>query len=177
MPRVLLDQSIWKGHPMAFSESGSWSASSASRQRPAGVLTDRYHVKPNVYVVAVGNLEGKAVMRWASESFDDLPDTRMPPSTRKAPRPHSSINVYPREGDQAYVELGFPSYSMRSIPNSMRPWLGGDNTRRGVRARASTSASGRRKGWSTRSICSRTRTATAVSSRPTSRPRSGKRKR
>ncbi len=110
---VLLDQSIWKGHPMSFSESGELECVKRICANDLRDFHDRFYVKPNVYVVAVGNLEGKEVMRWVSEQFDDLPNTKSPVK-RKAPHPHSSINVYPREGDQAYVELGFPSYDAKN---------------------------------------------------------------
>jgi predicted Zn-dependent peptidase len=110
--RVLLDQSIWKGHPMSYSESGELDCVERIGAENLREFHDRFYVKPNVYVVAVGNLQERSVMDWVSKNFDDLPDARSP-IKRKAPRTHSTITVFPKEGDQAYVELGFPSYDAK----------------------------------------------------------------
>ncbi len=110
--RVLLDQSIWKGHPMSYSESGRLECVERIGGEDLREFHDRFYAKPNVYVVAVGNLNERSVMDWASRNFDDLPNVRSP-IKRRAPRTHSTIAVFPKEGNQAYVELGFPSYEAK----------------------------------------------------------------
>ncbi|MFA5312575.1 MAG: pitrilysin family protein, partial [Methanomassiliicoccales archaeon] len=69
-----------------------------------------HYLKPNIFVVACGNIDEEQVNRWASTSFDGVPTTR-DVRNRTPPRFHSAINVFPKEGDQSYMVMGFPSYA------------------------------------------------------------------
>jgi predicted Zn-dependent peptidase len=119
--RVLLDQSIWRGHPMATPESGEIeSVKGIETADLRGFFSDNYR-PPNLTVVACGHVDKRQVLKWASTSFDHLEvakknPARIPPVTR------SSINVFPREGDQAYVEMGFPGLDAKH-PDRQAAWL------------------------------------------------------
>lgn len=106
--RVLLDRSIWRGHPMSFPESGE--VESIQRISPEDLRNfyDRHYRRPNIFIVATGNLSPRQVVEWASNNFDGIAQVKKP-HPRSAPNYRSSIDLYPREGDQVYLEMGFPS--------------------------------------------------------------------
>jgi predicted Zn-dependent peptidase len=119
--RVLLDQTIWRGHPMATPESGDVeSVKGIETADLRGFFSDHYR-PPNLSVVACGHVERKKILRWASDSFDHLSVAKKMPS-RTPPVTRSSINVFPREGDQAYVEMGFPGLDAKH-PDRQAAWL------------------------------------------------------
>ena len=72
-------------------------------------------------VVACGHVDRTKILKWASESFDHLPIAKKGPE-RVPPVTRSSINVFPRDGDQAYVEMGFPGLDARN-PDRQAAWL------------------------------------------------------
>lgn len=110
--RVLLDQSIWRGHPMSYSESGQVECVTRINVEDLRAFREQHYGRENLSIVACGNLDPRQVMEWASERFDDIPLSHHR-HRRVPPHPRSSINVFPKEGDQAYVELGFPSYEAK----------------------------------------------------------------
>jgi predicted Zn-dependent peptidase len=107
---VLLDKSIWKGHSMSFPEAGSVESVKAITPDDLRAFYDRHYRKPNIFVVACGNIDVDQVNRWVSASFDGIPTSRAT-KKRTQPRFHSVINVFPKEGDQSYVDMGLPSYA------------------------------------------------------------------
>ena len=119
--RVLLDRSIWQGHPMATPESGELESVKIIETSDLRGFFSEHYRPPNLTVVACGNLEKKKVLKWATESFDHLPRAKKTP-IRVPPVTRSSINVFPREGDQAYVEMGFPGLEAKH-PDRHALWL------------------------------------------------------
>jgi predicted Zn-dependent peptidase len=119
--RVLLDQSIWHGHPMATPESGEVESVKGIETADLRQFFTEHYRPPNLTVVACGHVDKKKVLKWASESFDHLPRAKKAPE-RVPPVTHSSINVFPREGDQAYVEMGFPGLDAKN-PDRHAVWL------------------------------------------------------
>ena len=107
--RVLLDRSLWRGHPMALSESGEVESVKAIGQDHMRSFYEAGYTLENISIVACGNLREKQVVEWAESTFDDM-KARGRRNERTPPPARSSIDLYPRDGDQAYVELGFPSY-------------------------------------------------------------------
>ncbi|OPY31306.1 MAG: Peptidase M16 inactive domain protein [Methanomassiliicoccales archaeon PtaU1.Bin124] len=109
---VLLDRSIWRGHPMANSESGEVGCVRRISTEDLRSFYERNYRKPKLTVVACGNLNPKQVLKWAAENFDDI-GTAKGEVKRSTPRFRSSIDVYPKDGDQAYVELGVPAFGAK----------------------------------------------------------------
>ena len=71
--RVLLDRSIWRGHPMATPESGEIeSVKGIETVDLRRFFNDNYR-PPNLTVVACGHVDRTKILKWASESFDHLP--------------------------------------------------------------------------------------------------------
>jgi predicted Zn-dependent peptidase len=106
--RVLLDRSLWRGHPMSFSESGEVECVKGISQKQMRSFYDAAYTRDNVSIVACGNLKEKQVLEWAAETFDGMKTGKR--KERVAPTPRSSIDLYPRDGDQAYVEMASPSH-------------------------------------------------------------------
>jgi predicted Zn-dependent peptidase len=107
--RVLLDRSLWRGHPMSFSESGEVECIKSITQEDMRAFFEDSYTLETISVIACGNLKEKQVLEWAARTFDGI----RPGGGRRQrtpPTPRSSIDLYAREGDQAYVEIGFPSY-------------------------------------------------------------------
>lgn len=110
--RVLLDRSIWRGHPMSYSEAGDAESVRRITTEDLRSFYDRNYKKPKLTIVACGNLNPKQVLKWASDKFDGV-GTSKAETKRSIPRFRSSIDLYPKEGDQAYVEMGFPSFGAK----------------------------------------------------------------
>lgn len=105
--RVLLDRTIWEGHPMSNVETGVPDCvANLKAKHLRRFFEDRYR-PPNACVVACGHVSTEDVVSWAEETFDELSHANAY-NDRTPPVPKASIKVFPREGDQAYVEMGFP---------------------------------------------------------------------
>jgi len=105
--RVLLDRSIWEGHPMANTETGRPECISDIRAKDLRSFFEKHYHPPNMCVVACGNVATEDILEWADVTFDHLPRTTISDG-RVPPTPKACTKVFPRKGDQAYVELGFP---------------------------------------------------------------------
>lgn len=110
--RVLLDRSIWRGHPMSFSETGDVECVRRITTEDLRKFYETHYKKPKLSVVACGNVEPKKIVKWAAENFDGIGTTK-DTSKRSVPSFRSSIDLYPRDGDLAYVELGFPAFGAK----------------------------------------------------------------
>jgi len=108
--RVLLDRSIWEGHPMANTETGRPEYVSGLQARDVRDFFEEHYRPPNICVVACGNVVADDVVSWVEDTFDALPKVTVR-NGRTPPTPKACTKVFPREGDQAYVELGFPGLS------------------------------------------------------------------
>lgn len=107
---VLFNKTLWGEHPMGRSEAGSVSTvSSFTEEDIRSFFHERYR-PPKLAVVAVGNVDKKQVMEWASSSFDGL-EARSGQDGRSAPVPQARFSIYPRDDKQAYVGIGFPGLS------------------------------------------------------------------
>jgi predicted Zn-dependent peptidase len=104
----LLARTAWKGNPMANSESGTLECISPLNSRDIRAFFEENYRPPHLTVVASGNVNVNQVVDWAAASFDELPRS-IRQIERKSPDFHPGVQVYPREGDQTYVAMGFPS--------------------------------------------------------------------
>lgn len=105
--RGLLDRSIWEGHPMSNTETGSPECVAGLKAKDLRRFYEDHYRQPNIYVVACGHVDAQDVVDWTERTFDHLPRAKRDKS-RTPPEPKACTKVFPREGDQAYVELGFP---------------------------------------------------------------------
>ena len=129
----LLSRTLWNGHPMASAETGEADGiASLSSDDVRRFFHDTYHPK-NFVVAACGNVRVGQVEEWASERFDShlrpgLGNSRSPPTAR------SLVEIYPKEGDQAYVGMGFPglnaSHSDRYVQTLLSALLGAGTSSR-----------------------------------------------
>lgn len=104
----LLAKAAWKGNPMANSESGSLECITPLGSSEVRAFFEENYRPPNLTVVASGNVDVSQVVNWAASSFDDMPLSSKKVE-RISPEFHPGVHVYPREGDQTYVAMGFPS--------------------------------------------------------------------
>ncbi|MCG7844842.1 MAG: insulinase family protein, partial [Methanomassiliicoccales archaeon] len=102
--RVLLDRSIWEGHPMSQTETGRPECVSGLKDKDLRRFFEEHYRPPNLCVVACGNVSVADVVSWAEETFDHLPHA-VANRARVPPTPKACTKVFPRKGDQAYVEL------------------------------------------------------------------------
>lgn len=105
--RVLLDRTIWEGSSMAQIETGLPECVSGLQDLDLRRFFEEHYRPPNLSVVACGNVSASDVVSWAEEAFDHLPHA-IANKDRTPPTPNAITKVFPRKGDQAYVELGFP---------------------------------------------------------------------
>ncbi|MDD1765681.1 MAG: insulinase family protein [Methanomassiliicoccales archaeon] len=129
----LLSRTLWNGHPMASAETGETDGiASLSSEDVRRFFHDTYHPK-NFVVAACGNVRVGQVEEWASGRFDShlkpgLGSSRSPPLAR------SLVEIFPREGDQAYVGMGFPglnaSHSDRYVQTLLGAILGAGTSSR-----------------------------------------------
>jgi len=103
----LFTRALWDGHPMASAETGETEGVASLSPEDVRTYFQECYRPQNFIVVACGNVKVGRVERWASETFDShgrpgRGNERAPPSSR------SLIETVPREGDQAYVGMGFP---------------------------------------------------------------------
>lgn len=108
--RVLLDSSIWEGNPMSRTETGHPECVSKLKARDLRDFFEGHYRPPNMCVVACGNVNAGNVIEWVEDTFDGLPRA-VPNGGRTPPVPKACTKVFPWEGDQAYVEMGFPGLS------------------------------------------------------------------
>ncbi|MDD1768190.1 MAG: insulinase family protein [Methanomassiliicoccales archaeon] len=103
----LFTRALWDGHPMASAETGETEGiASLSADDVRSYFHECYRPQ-NFVVAACGNVKVERVVKWASETFDPRArpgrgNERTPPAER------SMIETFPKEGDQAYVGMGFP---------------------------------------------------------------------
>ncbi|MDD1772814.1 MAG: insulinase family protein [Methanomassiliicoccales archaeon] len=105
--RVLLDRSMWEGHPLAQTETGRPECVAELKAQDLRRFFEDHYRPPNMCVVACGNVNDKDVVSWTEETFDKLPRA-VTNIERTPPTPKACTKVFNWEGDQAYVELGFP---------------------------------------------------------------------
>ncbi|NLX47172.1 MAG: insulinase family protein [Euryarchaeota archaeon] len=105
--RVLLDRSMWEGHPMANPETGHPDRVERIKARDLRSFFEDHYRPPNMCVVACGHVSAEDVVSWTERTFDALSPSKVQ-DRRSPPVPKSCTRVFPRKGDQAYVELGFP---------------------------------------------------------------------
>jgi len=104
----LLAKAMWKGNPMANSEGGEVDCVLPLTREDIWSFFDNYYRPPHMAVVATGNVDAEQVVDWATRSFDDMGLARKK-VLRKAPKFHPGVQLYPREGDQVYAAMGFPT--------------------------------------------------------------------
>lgn len=105
--RVLLDRSLWEGHPLAQTETGRPECVAGLKAQDLRRFFEDHYRPPNMCVVACGNVNDRDVVSWTEETFDKLPRAATK-IERTPPAPKACTKVFNWEGDQAYVELGFP---------------------------------------------------------------------
>ena len=120
----LLMKKVWKGNPMADPEAGYVECVEALDREKVSGFFEGFYRPPNMVVVASGNVDAKQVLKWATESFDGLPIARMP-KKRESPAFKPGIQLFPREGDQAYVAMAFPAVDARHKDRYAHGLVGG----------------------------------------------------
>ncbi len=107
---TLFSRSLFEGHPMSNDEAGDPdTVASITRDQLFKHMESNYS-RPRLAVVASGNVDADSVLSWAEDSFDGLGGAA--PRPREAPTMRGAgIDHVPREGDHAYVALGFPGLS------------------------------------------------------------------
>jgi len=104
--QYLFTRALWDGHPMSVPETGDFETiGSISLQDLRGFYHSNYSPR-NLIVVASGNVGQGKVRDWAS-GFDDMPTAPKGPD-QQPPSPRADVRIFHREGDQAYVGMGFP---------------------------------------------------------------------
>jgi predicted Zn-dependent peptidase len=120
----LLMKKVWKGNPMADPEAGYVECVEALDRKKVSGFFEGFYRPPNMVVVASGNVESKQVVNWVTKAFDDLPMASTL-KKREAPTFKPGIQLFPREGDQAYVAMGFPSVDARNKDRYAHGLVGG----------------------------------------------------
>ncbi|MFP4546382.1 MAG: M16 family metallopeptidase [Methanomassiliicoccales archaeon] len=108
----LFSKAIWDGHPMAIPEAGDSSTIDHLTLEDVQDFYRSHYRTGNMTVVASGDADPDDVIEWASE-LDEL-GGGPGGEDQNPPRPRAEVRVFPREGDQAYVGLGFPGFRARS---------------------------------------------------------------
>jgi predicted Zn-dependent peptidase len=103
----LMAKAAWQGSPMANPEGGMVECILPLKAEDVRDFYSTHYRPPNLTVVATGNVDVNQVVGWASNSFDDMPKAGKRPQ-RVSPAFHSSVQLFPREGDQVYAGVGFP---------------------------------------------------------------------
>jgi len=118
----LFTQAIWEGHPMSIPEAGVFETiGSISLDDLRDFYASNYSPE-SLIVVASGGVEAGKVEEWAS-SLDSMPKvTRI--NNQLPPVPKADIKFFLREGDQAYVGLGFPGFSAGDPARQVQRMLG-----------------------------------------------------
>ncbi|NYT12253.1 MAG: insulinase family protein [Methanomassiliicoccales archaeon] len=118
----LFTQAIWDGHPMSIPEAGDFDTiGSISLVDLKNFYASNYSPE-KLIVVASGGVEEKKVEEWAT-CLDSMPrvariNDQLPPSSK------ADIRFFPREGDQAYVGLGFPGVAAGDPARQIQRMLG-----------------------------------------------------
>jgi predicted Zn-dependent peptidase len=120
----LLMKKVWKGNPMSDPEAGYVECVEALDRESVGQFFGGFYRPPNMVVVASGNVEAKQIVEWASRSFDGLQNASMQ-KKRTMPAFKPGIHMHPREGDQAYVAIGFPAVDARHNDRYAHGLVGG----------------------------------------------------
>jgi len=92
---------------MAQTETGRPECISGLKAMDLRTFFEQHYRPPYMCVVACGNVKAEDMISWTERTFDQLPRTKVN-NGRTPPSPKACTKVFPREGDQAYVELGFP---------------------------------------------------------------------
>ncbi len=105
----LLSKVLWEDHPMALMETGNLEAIQRLDTSDMREFYERYYLPNNMVIAACGALESEEVVDWANRSLNTL-DASGEEQRRTVPSDRSSVKVFPREGDNTYVGMGFPGY-------------------------------------------------------------------
>lgn len=118
----LFARALWEGHPMSIPEAGDFSTIESISLDDLKDFYSSNYSPGNLIVVASGGVEADRVLEWAS-GFDTLHPT--PPRENPIPpSPRAHFKMFPREGDQVYVGLGFPGLSARDPKRLAQRMLG-----------------------------------------------------
>ena len=120
----LLAKTAWKGNPMARPEAGHVDCvARMSAEQILDFFQSNYR-PPNLVVVATGNVNDKQVMEWTTAGLDPLQKAKKR-KARVPPRFRPSVDVYPKEGEQVYVGIGFPGVQAAHPDRYVQGLLGG----------------------------------------------------
>lgn len=105
--RRLLTQTHFGEHPLARSILGTHDTIGSFKREELLDYHSKHYCPPNLAVVAAGNIELESVVRWTEENFDVL-TTNGNREGASPPQHHSTIDIYPRQGEHTYVGIGLP---------------------------------------------------------------------
>jgi len=103
----LFHQTLWEGHPMAMPEAGDLDTVAGIASRDLREFYDEHYLPEEMILVCSGAIDPEEMGTWAASALSSI----LPHAGRHSPeppRPLAQIKSFPREGDQAYVAMGFP---------------------------------------------------------------------
>ncbi len=104
----LIDETIWKDHKLGQGAGGKESiVEGLTYEDLRTYYTDRYGT-PNLAVFAVGNVNEKESLAWASDKFDGM-EAITAPKRSKPKMPKPKYRFVSNKADHYQVALGFPS--------------------------------------------------------------------
>jgi len=106
----LFDETMWKDHPLAHGEAGTVDIVKGLSSADLRKYYEERYVRPNLCVIACGNVDKADVMSWAEDNFDAMPDGSKNVRTVPVP-PEGCYRHVPRKEDHCYVAMGFPTFS------------------------------------------------------------------
>jgi len=106
----LFYKTLWRGHPLSFPEAGD---SESIRRIELEDLVEFYnlHYRPHdIVLVCSGSIDAEELNEWAMSELS-VPSYPGGNGSQHPPIPSARIELFPREGNQAYVAMGFPGYN------------------------------------------------------------------
>ena len=105
----LFAETLWDGHELSQNEAGETDVVSSLRAPDLRKYFEERYKRPNIAVIACGDIDGNDVKGWAEDNFDGIAaGNRM---IRKRPMTTGrAYRLFPRKGDHTYTGMGFHAY-------------------------------------------------------------------
>ncbi|HKM09820.1 MAG TPA: pitrilysin family protein [Candidatus Methanomethylophilaceae archaeon] len=104
----LIDELVWEGHDLGQGEGGKEDiVEGLDYEDLREYYYDRYGA-PNIAVFAVGDVDEKTSVEWASDIFDDM-EAKTAPSRTGPPMPKSNYKFVSNSADHYQVALALPT--------------------------------------------------------------------
>ncbi|MBN1109728.1 MAG: insulinase family protein [Methanomassiliicoccales archaeon] len=106
--RTRMNEALYKGNPLSRSILGTPSSLDHFDSRFLREYHRSHYHPPHVVVCAVGNVDPRRVMEWATR-FDDV-EGKAAPKGRRTPKQNTGTHFFTKESDRAYLGIGLPAY-------------------------------------------------------------------